>query len=96
MADMMDTLKGFLGDDAEDKIKNALSNFSQDDEQNFTESQNDYLSDLKSLAGKIGSANDSRSRLLLSLKPYMRDTRKSSIDNAIKILNLTRIAGLFK
>ncbi len=98
MADMMETLKGMLGDDAEDKIKTVLGGLQSGGEGGALSdgSQNDYLSQIKSLVGQMGSANDSRSNLLLSLKPYMRTERRQSIDNAVKILNLTRIAGLFK
>lgn len=106
MADMMDTLKGILGDDAEDKIKTVLNGLQSGDlPVNVTDGggeslpsgdMTEYLSQIKSLVGKMGSANDSRSNLLLSLKPYMRPERRQSIDNAVKILNLTRLAGFFK
>lgn len=97
MADMMDMLKGILGDDAEDKIKTVINGLQQGNVGDVSGGeQNDYMAQLKSLVGQLGSANDSRSNLLLSLKPYMRTQRRQSIDNAVKILNLTRIAGLFK
>lgn len=110
MADMVETLKGILGDDAEEKIQSVLSGLQSSGSAGEEESTGDssvpalskslngadYLSQIKSLVGQMGNANDSRSNLLLSLKPYMREERKHSIDNAVKILNLTRIAGLFK
>ena len=55
----------------------------------------EYLSKIKSITDDMGSANDPRSNLLMSLRPYMRETRQKSIDNAIKILNLSRFSGLF-
>ncbi len=99
MADMMDTLKGILGDDAEEKIQtvlNGLQSGGSEISDNTEIGNADYLSQIKALVGQMGKANDSRSNLLLSLKPYMRAERRNSIDNAVKILNLTRIAGLFK
>ncbi len=42
------------------------------------------------------SSNDSRATLLMSLKPFMRTSRKNSIDTAIKLLNLSKLSGLFK
>ena len=99
MADMMDTLKGILGDDAEEKIQtvlNGLQSGGSEISDNTEIGNTDYLSQIKALVGQMGKANDSRSNLLLSLKPYMRAERRNSIDNAVKILNLTRIAGLFK
>ena len=56
----------------------------------------EYIGRIKSIVDEMGHANDPRSNLLLSLRPYMRDTRKRSIDNAVKILNLSRFSGLFK
>lgn len=106
----MDTLKGILGDDAEDKIKTVLNGLKSGDvalPQALPETESasealssdetaEYLSKIKTLVGQMGNANDSRSKLLLSLKPYMREERRRSIDNAVKILNLTRLAGFFK
>lgn len=51
---------------------------------------------LKSLAEDLSQANDTRSQLLLSLKPYMRSSRRKGIDDAIKLLNLTKFSSLFK
>ena len=55
-----------------------------------------YISHFKGMIDDMGRANDSRSSLLLALKPYMRSTRQRSIDNAIKLLNISRMTGLFK
>ena len=51
---------------------------------------------LKSLAEDLSQANDTRSQLLMSLKPYMRSSRQKGIDDAIKLLNLTKFSSLFK
>lgn len=56
----------------------------------------EYLGKIKNIIDEMGSANDPRSNLLMSLRPYMRETRQRSIDNAVKILNLSRFSGLFK
>ena len=74
-------------------------------ENNNTPTQNSFSSNLEMLeyAGKLKAmvdnmdqANDSRSNLLLSLKPYMRSKRQKSIDSAIRLLNLSKLTGLFK
>lgn len=36
-------------------------------------------------------SNDSRSKLLLSLKPYLRESKKEKLDQYIKMLNLAKI-----
>lgn len=95
MSDAMDTLKNILGDDAEDKIRNVMSSFSSGDEAN--DNSADYLLEMRDVVDRLSRSNsDPRSNLLLSLKPYMRDNRKKSIDSAVKLLNLTKLSKLFK
>lgn len=127
--DMMNTLRGLLGDNADEKIQSVLSalggggNTSSDSTPvvetsaqivedvpdnappqqagnanpgNLNGDSLQYIMKIKSVIDEMGNANDSRSNLLLSLRPYMRTERQKGIDNAIKILNLSRIAGLFK
>ena len=40
--------------------------------------------------------NDPRTNLLLSLKPYMREGRKHSIDSAVRLLGLTNVTKMLK
>lgn len=116
--DIMSTLKGILGDDAEEKIQSVLSSLNSSqgsadaletfkaDSDNLPQNpstpslQNlealQYIGKLQGIVSEMGRANDARSTLLMSLKPYMRDKRQKSIDNAIKLLNISKISGLFK
>ena len=113
--DMLGTLKGLLGDNADEKIQSVLSMLGTSESKErppqspstdtvLPSSQKpsinpemlQFVSNFKSMVDDMGRANDSRSSLLLALKPYMRSTRQKSIDNAIKLLNITRMTGLFK
>ncbi len=94
MADAMDTLKNLLGDDAEDKIKNVMSSFSGGDGDGGDSAELMQIRDMINNLGK--SSNDPRSNLLMSLKPYMRETRRHSIDSAVRLLNLTKLSKLIK
>ncbi len=117
--DMMSTLKGLLGDNAEEKIQSVLSalgnsgsapppvspqNLPDQPGQNQNILQNatsnlealEYIGKLKGMVEDMGRANDPRSTLLMSLKPYMRTGRQKSIDNAIRLLNISKFSGLFK
>lgn len=103
MADMMDTLKGILGDGAEDKIKTALGALGAQQENNSAPKQNqldaqslEYIMKIKNIADELSNPNDARSQLLMSLRPYMRMSRQKGIDNAVRILNLTKFSGLFR
>lgn len=115
MADMMDTLKGLLGDNAEDKISGIMKILNADSTPEQQESEppqtENPVSDgtdmpaitpemimaAQSIMSKLSSReDDDRSRLLMSLKPYMRQSRKSSIDSAVKMLNLAQMSQFFK
>ena len=102
---MLGTLKGLLGDNAEEKIGMVMNALQKDNEtpinveDDITVSNNDslqYISQIKNIIGQMSHANDSRSNLLMSLRPFMRKNRQKSIDNVIKILNLSKYSGLFK
>lgn len=43
---------------------------------------------IKNIISKLNSNNDYRANLLLSLKPYLRDSKKKKIDQYIQILKL--------
>ena len=96
MADAMETLKGILGDDAEDKIKNVMSSISGSSAGGQDNSL-EYIMQMKDIMSKLANnRDDPRSNLLMSLRPYMRNERRQSIDNAVRLLNLTKLSGLFR
>ena len=93
MADMMDTLKDLLGDDAENKIKTVmdmLNGSGKGEDDNSLD-----LSKLQDIGNILSNPQDERSRLLLSLKPFMRSSRQKGIDSAVKLLTLSKFSGLF-
>ena len=97
MADAMDTLKNILGDDAEDKIKTVMNSLSSADN---TSEEIDGLNQIMQIKNIMDSMavnkNDPRTNLLLSLKPYMREGRKHSIDSAVRLLGLTNVTKMLK
>lgn len=96
MADAMETLKGILGDDAEDKIKNVMSSISGSSAGGQDNSL-EYIMQMKDIMSKLANnRDDPRSNLLMSLRPYMRNDRRQSIDHAVRLLNLTKLSGLFR
>ena len=96
MADAMETLKGLLGDDAEDKIRSAMGALSGGGAISPADSGGD-LAELRSLIDRLSSSrSDPRANLLMSLRPYMREGRQRSIDSAVKLLNLSKLSALFK
>lgn len=111
MADMMDTLKGLLGDNADEKLSGIMSILNAEKPDNETEefvpadepSENpvgitpEMLSAAQALMSRMSSSGDSdRTRLLMSLKPYMSKSRRDSIDSAVKMLNMAEMSKFFK
>ena len=76
----------------------------QADEQNTDETKNEgstkmpdlsMLSKLKDMAYMFGGGKDD-SQLLMALKPYLRSKRQDKVDEALKMLNLIKLAPLLK
>lgn len=51
---------------------------------------------MKSVMEKLNNSNDPRSNLLYSLKPYLREEKKGKIDQYANLLNVAKIADMFK
>lgn len=50
---------------------------------------------VKSIMDKMNSKDDPRANLLLSLKPYLNNNRKSRLDQYIQFLNLSKVMEAF-
>lgn len=96
-----------MADDMTDKIKSILNNpemmnmFTslvnpEDDKKDDEMSKNDIALSLKNAMNGINGAHDKRINLLSALKPYMRESRVSNIDKAIRIIKLTQLSSILK
>lgn len=54
------------------------------------------ISNLQSALAGINDSSDTRINLLNALRPYMRTSRASNMDMAIKLLKLTKLTALLK
>ena len=99
-ADLMKSLKNILGDDAEDKIKTVMNSLSSADNTSEGIDSSNGLNQIMQIKNIMDSMavnkNDPRTNLLLSLKPYMREGRKHSIDSAVRLLGLTNVTKMLK
>lgn len=77
---------------------NTTNNNSSSNNANFDFSQIDMntILKMKSVMEKLNTSNDPRSNLLYSLKPYLREEKKGKIDQYANLLNVAKIADLFK
>lgn len=55
----------------------------------------EYIMKMKNIVDEMSHGSDDRSNLLLSLRPYMREGRRKSIDNALRLMTLTKLSGVF-
>jgi primosomal protein N' len=53
------------------------------------------LGTLQTVSAVASPENDHRAKLLLSLKPFLKDSRKDKIDTAIKYINAAKIFSMF-
>ena len=104
--DIFEKLSSILNNpEMSDNFKKILNNYSSsetnEDESNRKQDENktdfpnfdiETILKIKSLMDSLNNQeNDSRSNLLLSLKPYVADSKKEKIDQYIKFLNLAKI-----
>lgn len=84
---------------------NSQNNFNSND--NFNSSNNSNFNNINNLFGNIDmntilkiqqimnsmndKQNDSRTNLLLSLKPYLKESRKSKVDQYIQLMKMEKI-----
>lgn len=110
MSDIMNKLNSMLkNNELPDDIKNIVNNFSSSGKSDSgTSSSNnntsfdtsgidfDTILKMKTIMDSINNPqNDPRSNLLKSLKPYLRDSRKSKIDQYIKIFSMGKVFEAF-
>ena len=80
----------------------ALNNFAQLLQGNSNNSNNSSNFDmntilkLKSVMDKMNSNSDPRSNLLRSLKPYLKESRQSKVDQYINLFSMSKVMEAFR
>ncbi|MBQ2916573.1 MAG: hypothetical protein IJE59_00065 [Clostridia bacterium] len=84
---------------------NSSDNSSNQDYNNSTNNQNnpfgssgidfETIMKMKTIIDKMNTKDDPRSNLLQSLKPYLKDSRKSKIDQYIQLMNMSKVMDVF-
>lgn len=94
-----------------DEMKNILSSLSNNNNSNQESNQGnknessgpdissidiETIMKMKTIMDKMkGSGNDPRANLLLSLKPYLKESRKEKIDQYIKLFGMSKVIEVF-
>ena len=91
-----------------DDIKKIINNFQNSNNQNNTPNNNqtessmpnidiETLMKMQNIMSKMkNSENDDMSKLLISLKPYLRDDKKNKVDEYIKLIKMGKMTQLFE
>lgn len=75
---------------------NTDNNSSRDSSQNSSNNIDfETIMKFKSIMDKMNSKDDPRSKLLISLKPYLKESRKNKVDQYIQFLNMSKIIDIF-
>ena len=90
-------------------LGDILSNFTSnaDQSQNNTNDNNttnnsensidfETILKIKSIMEALNNKNDPRTNLLYSLKPYLRSSKRSKLDQYANLLKITQVTNLFK
>ena len=80
-------------------FNNSQNNNQTSDSSNNSNPSNidiDMLLKMKSIMDKMNNnKNDPRSNLLLSLKPYLKESRKNKVEQYIQLFNMSKIIEAF-
>lgn len=110
MSDLIKNFSQMLKDgnipDNVKEIFNNLSNSSSNNSEqntinNTSSSENssgidfETIMKMKSIMEKMNNKNDPRANLLLSLKPYLKESRKNKVEQYIKLFNMSKVMDVF-
>lgn len=82
------------------EMLNNFSNMMNSNNQPSESSSNNFNLDvntimkMKSVIDNMNNKNDPRANLLYSLKPYLRDSKRSKLDQYVNLLNISKIADV--
>lgn len=89
---------GFSENANNSDASNSYNNTETSDTNNFTNSNNidfETIMKIKSIMETLNNSNDQDSKLLYSLKPYLRKSRQAKLDQYINILKISHVSKLF-
>ena len=91
-----DSINNFLG-----MLQNSNSNTSNVDNSSTNDSFNasgidmETMLKMKSIIDKMNTKDNPSSNLLLSLKPYLKESRKGKLDQYIQLMNMSKMMDVF-
>ena len=71
------------------------SNNNQSNENNSNGIDIETIMRMKSIIDKMNVKDDPRANLLQSLKPYLKESRQSKVDQYIQLMNMSKVMEVF-
>jgi len=76
-------------------LQNKSTNNKEESSSNNSTIDIETILKMKSIIDKMNSKDDPRANLLLSLKPYLNEIRKSKVEQYIQLFNMSKILDVF-
>lgn len=89
---MLEMLNNKTSDENENSSRDASDSSSNSSIPNI---DFDTILKFKSAFDKMNSKDDPRSKLLLALKPYLKETRQEKVEQYIQLFNMSKIIDVF-
>lgn len=97
--DMLKNIMNLFNSSSKNDTSNNSSDFNSDNVNSNGSIPNfdiNMLLKMKSIMDKLNNnKNDPRSNLLLSLKPYLKESRKNRVEQYIQFINMSKIIEVF-
>lgn len=98
--DMVNNLFNMLNNsnssnNANNSSDSSNSNNNQSNENNSNGIDIETIMRMKSIIDKMNAKDDPRANLLQSLKPYLKESRQSKVDQYIQLMNMSKVMEVF-
>lgn len=93
---MLNMLKSSGFSSSNSNVENSSNDTSSDTQNPLNNIDIDTIMKIKSIVDSLNSKNDNDTKLLFSLKPYLRKSRQAKLDQYINILKISQISKLLK
>ena len=98
--DMVNNLFNMLNNsnssnNANNSSDSSNSNSNQSNENNSNGIDIETIMRMKSIIDKMNAKDDPRANLLQSLKPYLKESRQSKVDQYIQLMNMSKVMEVF-
>lgn len=98
--DMVNNLFNMLNNsnssnNANNSSDSSNSNTNQSNENNSNGIDIETIMRMKSIIDKMNVKDDPRANLLQSLKPYLKESRQSKVDQYIQLMNMSKVMEVF-